>query len=178
MTLRSITAALALAAGLAAPAAAHVVLDQAEAPAGSYVRLAIRVGHGCGGAATTALRITVPPELQGARPMPHPGWTVSAGGAEERAGHGSHAGHAAHHGGHHAAASPGEIAWTGGRLDDAFFDEFVLLVRTPAEAGGVLAFPVVQECEGGKVARWVERAANPGERVAYPVPLLRVVPKR
>jgi uncharacterized protein YcnI len=112
--------------------------------------------------------------------MPHPGWALNLpGGAPD--GHAGHAVHALHgeHAAHGAAATPpavpGEIAWTGGRLDDAMFDEFVLLIRTPAEPGAVIAFPVVQECEGGSVSRWTERPAAAGERVAYPVPLLRVV---
>jgi uncharacterized protein YcnI len=176
MSLRSLPAALGLLAALAAPAAAHVVLDQSEAPAGTYVRLAFRVGHGCAGAATTAIRVTLPPDLPSARPMPHPGWTLSIGGGAEAA---DHSGHGAHHGAaHHAATSPGEIAWTGGTLADAFYDEFVLFIRTPAEAGRVLAFPVVQECEGGAVSRWVDQAPRPGERVANPAPLLRVMERR
>ncbi|WP_458093477.1 YcnI family protein [Roseomonas sp. WA12] len=177
MTFR-IPAALGILAVLAAaPAGAHVVLDQTEAPANAYVRVALRVGHGCaGGAATTAIRLTVPPELRGARPMPHPGWTLSLPGAAADA-HSGHGGHAAHGAPAAPAAAPGEIAWTGGRLDDAMFDEFVLLIRTPAEAGTVIAFPVVQECEGGVVSRWTERPAE-GARAASPAPLLRVVAGR
>lgn len=205
-----ILAAFGLLAALSAPAGAHVVLDRAEVPAGTYARIALRVGHGCGGAATTALRVTLPPELASARPMPHPGWTIvigpdpasgvaaapsgstapggntAPGGHAAHAGHGTHAGHsvaggqaaAGGHGGHAAAAGPREIAWTGGRLDDAHFDEFALLIRTPAEPGAVLALPVVQECEGGKVARWTERPSSSGERAKEPAPLLRVVAGR
>jgi uncharacterized protein YcnI len=169
MALRSAAAALGLLAILAAPAHAHVVLDRGEVPANSYVRLAFWVGHGCQGAATTGIRITVPPELRAARPMPHPGWTLGVSPAPVA----DHAGHA----GHHAAPVPGEIAWTGGRLDDAFFDEFVLLVRTPAEPGGVITFPVLQECEGGAVSRWMARPSAPGERVRDPAPAVRVVAK-
>lgn len=179
-------AALGLLAALAAPAAAHVTLDRAELPADSSLRVALRVTHGCGGAATTGLRVTIPPELRGARPMPHAGFSLAIGGAPagpaaagDHAGHGAsaaHAGHAAPR--DHAAPAAGEIAWTRGRLDDAFYDEFVLLIRTPAEPGALLRFPVVQECEGGAVARWTEapgaargaEGAGPG-----PAPVARVV---
>ena len=184
-------AALGLLALLGGPAAAHVTLDRAELPADSSLRVALRVTHGCGGAATTGLRVTIPPELRGARPMPHAGFSLAIGGGA--AGHAAHAGHGAQaaHAGHaapgdHAAASaapaavpaPREIAWTGGRLDDAFYDEFVLLVRTPAEPGAVLRFPVVQECEGGVVARWTEApgAARGAEgKGPGPAPVARVV---
>jgi len=147
-----------------------VVLDKAEAPAGSTVRLAFLVGHGCPGhAATTAIRVQIPEGVTVARPMPHPGWALSRpGAAAEPAGHG------AHHGAHHGAAPAGEIAWTGGRLEDGLYDEFVLQIRTP-ETPGALAFPVVQECEGGKVSRWVEPPAADGSRVANPAPVLRVM---
>lgn len=190
MILRNGLAGLGLLALVAAPASAHITLDRADVPADSYVRLALRVTHGCGGAATTALRVTLPPELRGARPMPHPGWSLAAAGAAPRgahAGHGTqpapanqaeHAGHAAHQAAAATASgAPGEIAWTGGRLDDAFYDEFVLMVRTPAEPGALLRFPVVQECEGGVVARWTEAAAPRGGegRGPGPAPVARVV---
>ncbi|MFH5924652.1 YcnI family protein [Roseomonas xinghualingensis] len=169
MTFRFKAAALGLLAlAAASPAGAHVTADRSEMPADSYVRIALRVGHGCQGAATTGIRLTVPSELRSARPMPHPGWTLETGGAE----------HAGHHAGHHGAPAPREIAWTGGRLEDSHFDEFVLFVRSPAEPGSVITIPVVQECEGGAVARWTERASEPGERVAHPAPLIRVVAGR
>ncbi|TPG51903.1 DUF1775 domain-containing protein [Roseomonas nepalensis] len=186
-------AALGLLAALAGPAAAHVTLDRAELPADSSLRVALRVTHGCGGAATTGLRVTVPPELRGARPMPHAGFALAIGGspagpaaAGPHAGHGTHgapagqagpAGHAGHAGhGDRAAPAAGEIAWTGGRLDDAFYDEFVLLIRTPAEPGALLRFPVVQECEGGVVARWTEDpVAARGAEGQGPAPVARVV---
>ena len=194
---------------LAAPAAAHVTLDASELPADGYVRVALRVGHGCQGAATTAIRVTLPPGLPMARPMPHAGWTLTPGGgegqpgaaprgsdppaqaAEDAAAHGAgdgavqeaaaqaaharHAAQAAH--ARHAAPAPAarEIAWTGGRLDDALYDEFVLFLRTPPTPGAILALPVVQECEGGRVARWTEAPPAPGARVANPAPFARLV---
>jgi len=49
-----------------------------------------------------------------------------------------------------------EIAWTGGNLPDAWYDEFVFRVRLPdGEPGRTIYFPVVQECETG-VHRWIE----------------------
>lgn len=172
-------AALGFLAMLAGPALAHVTLDRTELPADSSVRVALRINHGCDGAATTGLRVTVPPELRGAQPMPHPGWALAIAGP---AGQGDHAGHGGHavHAGHGAtpAAGPaaGEIAWTGGRLDNAFYDEFVLMVRTPAEPGAVIRFPVVQECEGGIVSRWTEAPAAAGARPAErPAPTARIV---
>ena len=172
---------LAVLAGLAAtPAAAHVTLDLAEAPADSYVRVAIRVPHGCSGAATTGLRLQVPPGLRGVKPAPKPGWTLDiapgeAGGAP--AASAASAASAAAAGEHGEGPTIKEVAWRGGPLPDDRFDEFLLLFRTPAAPGETLWFPFVQECEGGAVARWIERPQPGQPRPARPAWALRLVPK-
>lgn len=51
---------LAVAAPVHAPAFAHVTLDTPQAVALGYVRVAIRVPHGCEGAATTGIRLQCP----------------------------------------------------------------------------------------------------------------------
>ena len=50
-----------------------------------------------------------------------------------------------------------EISFTGGNLPDAFYDEFVFtgFLAGDLEAGKLLYFPVVQECEQG-VSRWID----------------------
>lgn len=58
---------------VAPPAWGHVVLSQPQAPAGSYYTAYFRIGHGCAGAATTALRVEIPPGIVVARPQPKPG---------------------------------------------------------------------------------------------------------
>ena len=58
-------------------AAAHVVLEKPSAPAGSSYRAVLRVGHGCEGSPTTALRVLLPDGLRGAKPMPKPGWILA-----------------------------------------------------------------------------------------------------
>jgi len=130
----------------ASPAAAHVTVDPPEAQAASYTRLAFRVGHGCGGAATTAIEVALPPGLTVARPMPKPGWEI--------------------------AIEPGtSVAWRGGPLPDAWYDEFVMLVRTPDGGGEALAFPVTQRC-GEEVAAWTQLAAAGEPRPRFPAPML------
>ena len=160
---------LAFLAGLAAvPAAAHVTLDLAEAPAGSYVRLAVRVPHGCSGAATTGLRLAVPDGLTSVRPAPKPGWTLTIVPGGPAPGRGEHGG---------PASTVKEVAWRGGPLPDDQFDEFLLMVRTPDTPGEALWFPFVQECEGGAVVRWIERS-DAGEPIPRrPAHRLRVMPK-
>jgi uncharacterized protein YcnI len=164
---RTSTIAFALgAAMLAAPVLAHVTLDQSSLPADSYVRVAIRVPHGCGAAATTGVRLQVPTELREAKPMPMPGWTLTVvpGDAPAAGGHGS-------------SPLPREIAWQGGSLPDNQYQEFILRVRTPAQPGGTIYFPIVQECEGGQVSRWIERAASGAPAPRYPAYSVRIVPK-
>ena len=166
---------LAVLAGLAAvPAAAHVTLDLAEAPADSYVRVAIRVPHGCSGAATTAIRLQVPPGLRGVKPAPKPGWTLAIVPGEAGA---APAAPGAAAGDHGEGPTVKEVAWRGGPLPDGQFDEFLLLFRTPAAPGETLWFPFVQECEGGAVARWIERPQPGQPRPARPAWALRLVPK-
>src|SRR3954454_10736304 len=73
-------ASAAIAAALLAcaiPAEAHISLDTPQAAALAYQRIAIRVPHGCEGAATTAIRMQVPDGVTAVKPAPKPGWTLS-----------------------------------------------------------------------------------------------------
>ncbi|HWX46945.1 MAG TPA: YcnI family protein [Roseomonas sp.] len=163
------TARLALALGCAlaaAPALAHVTLDQSSMPADSYLRVALRVPHGCEGAATTGIRVQIPDGFRNVKPMPVAGWTlttVTADDAKPAEGHG-------------ASAPVKEVSWQGGSLPDNFYQEFILRLQTPKEPGEFF-FPVVQDCEGGKVSRWIERAASGAPEPRYPAYRVRVVPK-
>ncbi|MBS7811263.1 copper chaperone PCu(A)C [Roseococcus pinisoli] len=139
---------LALLLATASPAMAHVTIDPTEASPASYTRLAFRVGHGCGGAATTAIEVALPEGTTVARPMAKPGWEI--------------------------AVEPGaSIAWRGGPLADDRYDEFVMLVRTPARGGEAVAFPVTQRC-GETVAAWTQVAGEGEARPRFPAPLLRL----
>ncbi|MFZ4408174.1 MAG: YcnI family protein [Paracraurococcus sp.] len=152
----------------AVPAAAHVTLDQAEAPSDSYVRLAIRVPHGCAGAATTGIRLAVPAGLTSVKPSPKAGWTLTIVPGEPAPGRGEHGA---------PASTVKEIAWRGGSLPDDQYEEFLFMVRTPATPGEALWFPFIQECEGNAVNRWIERR-EPGEPISrWPAYRLRLVPK-
>jgi uncharacterized protein YcnI len=83
---------------------------------------------------------------------------------------------------HNAKLSEGvtEIVWSGGKLPDAWYDEFVFqgFVAGDLEPGGPLYFPVVQECEKG-VHRWIEIPAAGKSAADYPepAPLLRLLPR-
>ncbi len=147
---------LLLAAALAAatPTHAHVSVDPGDAKAGAYQVLRFRVGHGCGDAATTALRIETPLGLAGARPQPKPGWTLTIEKEGERV---------------------SALVWRGALPADQF-DEFAVIAKLPAEPG-VLYFPAVQTC-GGEESQWTG-IPDPGEtRLSHPAPALRVLPAK
>lgn len=135
-------------AGLAGSAAAHVTANPNEAEAGGYFRTALRVSHGCEGSATVAVRVKPPEGVISVRPQAKPGWEITI--TMRKLDQPIDAGH-----GRMVTETVDEIAWRGGPLPDAHFDEFGLSMKLPAEPGRRLYFPTVQECENG-VHRWIE----------------------
>jgi uncharacterized protein YcnI len=154
----------------ATAASAHVVLEQSESPADSQYKAVLRVAHGCKGSPTTSVRVTVPEGAIGARPMAKPGWAIETVRKP----------YAKPYPGPHGTLTEGvrEIAWSGGRLPDDQFDDFVFAVRlSDAFApGDRVSFPVEQNCETGQ-HRWVEIPTG-GQNAAdlpSPAPAVRIV---
>jgi len=140
--------ALALAAALGAPQAlAHITLETRQAPLESRYKAVLRVPHGCQGSPTTALRVRIPEGAVAAKPQPKAGWQLETTEGDYARSHTMY--------GAQVASGVKEIAWTGGSLPDAHYDEFVFVVYLSAALapGGMLHFPVVQECKDG-VERW------------------------
>jgi uncharacterized protein YcnI len=123
-------------------ASAHVTLETREAAVGAPYKAVLRVPHGCEGAATIALRVRVPDGMIAVKPMPKPGWKIDTVSGKYPQAY-SHF--------RNAKLTEGvtEISFTGGNLPDAFYDEFVFtgFLAGDLEAGKLLYFPVVQECE-------------------------------
>jgi uncharacterized protein YcnI len=158
-------------AALASPAAAHVTLETQQAPADSYYKAVMRTPHGCQGAPTVRLRIRIPEGVTGVKPQPKPGWTLEIVTAKLAQplddGHGGK-----------ITEGIAEVVWSGGRLLDAHYDEFVMRTKLPDRPGTVLYWPVVQECEGG-TSRWIE-IPEPGKTAGdlrEPAPGLRLTAK-
>ena len=134
---------------------AHIVLADQAALGNTGYSAVLRVGHGCNGSPTTAIRVTVPAGFKGAKPQPKVGWVLSM------------------------AEGVTSITWTaapGNALPDAYFDEFVLRGSLPGEAG-VMAFKVLQTCEKGSVD-WAEMPA-PGQSahdLKAPAAMLEIIP--
>lgn len=170
LTLSALCGAMLLAA--CGAASAHITLEVTEAPVSSTYKAVLRVPHGCDGSATIAIRVQIPEGVIAVKPMPKPGWELTTK--------------------IESYTSPvkyfedtltegvKEIAWTGGKLPDAWYDEFVFRGRLPAEgAGTTIYFPVVQECEQG-TDRWIEIPAEGKSADDYeePAPGLTLTPKQ
>jgi uncharacterized protein YcnI len=154
-----------------AVANAHVTLETQQATVGSTYKAVMRVPHGCGDSPTTAIKIRIPEGVIGVKPMPKPGWkldVVTGKYAKPYTLRGAKVGEGVT-----------EVHWTGGKLPDAFYDEFVFRadIASELEAGKTIYFPVVQECEKG-IHRWIEiPQPGQGERGPEPAPGLRLAPK-
>lgn len=148
-------------------ASAHAVLDVREAPAGSYFKGVIRIGHGCDTSPTVRVTVQIPSGILSVRPQPKAGWSLEIRKKmlpEPVAGpHGKM-----------VTEVVSEVVWSGGPLPDAYFDEFALQMKLPDMTdGGVLTFPVVQDCEQGSRA-WDE-VPKPGQSrrdLKSPAPVL------
>lgn len=156
MSPRSCAATVGLIASLslALPAFAHVVLAEPAALAGTSYRATLRVGHGCAGSPTTALRVTIPAGFTGAHPMPKAGWAIAIRSAKLDKPYDDH--------GRQVTEDVAEITWTARSreywLDDAWYDEFVLRGGLPRQAGPMW-FKIEQVCEKGSL-RWDEVPAQ------------------
>lgn len=167
-------AAAALAALGASPALAHVTLETQQAAIGSTYKAVLRVPHGCKGAATIKVRVRVPEGMIAVKPMPKPGWTLeTVKGKYEKA---------YDYYGTPTSEGVREVVWSGGRLLDEHYDEFVLRGYLTSELNPetTLYVPVVQECEGGGVERWIEipAAGKSGDDTKFPAPGLKLLPKQ
>jgi uncharacterized protein YcnI len=160
--LRALPAALAFA---ACAAHAHVTIAPATAPAGAYQTLALKVGHGCDGSATTGITVHLPEGLASAKPMPKAGWTIELVEGKFAAPLQLH--------GKTVTSGVRDITWRGGPLPDAYYDEFVLMVKLPDTAGRYV-FKVGQQCEKGRV-EWSDVPAA-GTSSTTPAPVLDVLP--
>jgi periplasmic copper chaperone A len=158
----------------ATPATAHVSLEKRQASVGSYYKAVFAVPHGCAGSATVKLRVQIPEGVIGIKPMPKPGWTletVKGKYATEYEFHGSK-----------LSEGVKEVVWSGGKLADDNFDEFVFssFLTAGLKPDSTLYFPVVQECEQG-VSSWIDipsgGQSGHGHDSKTPAPGLKLIAK-
>ena len=157
----------------ASPASAHITLENRQAKVGAGYKAVFAVPHGCAGAATIKIRVQIPEGVIAVKPMPKPGWNVEVIKGK----------YAAEYDFHGTKASEGvkEVTWSGGKLPDDNYDEFVVSTYLTAalKPNTMLYFPVVQECEQG-VSRWIdipEEGHGPIHEGKSPAPGVKLMAK-
>lgn len=165
---RILLAASAATAVLALPTAAqaHVTVNPAAVPAGSYQVLSVRVPNEDDRAATTKVQLRFPPGFAFASYEAQAGWKAkvverrlarpveTANGTIDR--------------------EVGSIVWTGsrkglGRIAPGQFRDFRISVKIPGRAGDTLRFGALQTYSDGTVVRWTG-----GADADKPAPAVRV----
>ncbi|OHV79517.1 YcnI family protein [Ensifer sp. LCM 4579] len=170
---KKLVTATALIALTATTAFAHATLEKTEAPVGSAYKAVIRIGHGCEGKPTIAVRVQVPEGVIAAKPMPKPGWTLEKiKGAYEKS---------YDYYGTPMKEGVKEIVWKGGSLADDDYDEFVFraFLTNSLPVGKTLYLPIVQECPDGAAERWIEIPAEgqSSEDLEHPAPGIKLLEK-
>jgi periplasmic copper chaperone A len=163
--------AVAVVALAASSASAHITLENREATIGASYKAVFVVPHGCAGSATVKIRVQIPEGVIGVKPMPKAGWNVEAIKGK----------YAADYDFHGAKLSEGvkEVVWSGGKLPDDNYDEFVLstFLTGALKPNTTLYFPVVQECEQG-ISRWIDVPAEGNAHDSKsPAPGVKLMPK-
>ena len=152
--------------------AAHVVLEYQVASAGSYYKASFKVGHGCGTSPVKQIVVTVPPGVQGAKPMPKAGWVLDITREKLAQPITDH--------GRVVTEDVSRITWTAKTpadyLQNAWFDEFVLQAKLPAKEGTIY-WPVSQVCEEGRVD-WTQipQAGQKMSDLKSPAAVLELLP--
>ena len=150
---------------LALPAQAHVTLEKAEAVAGQNYKGVLRLGHGCEGESpTTSFSVEIPEALTLVKPMPKAGWKLEVENAPYAKPVSSH--------GKQITSGVKKITWSGGRVQDGEYDEFIFVGQLREDASGPIYLPVVQTCEKGEW-RWID-IPQAGQSTRAPAPVLRV----
>jgi periplasmic copper chaperone A len=148
---------------------AHVTLEKQEAePNGSY-KAVLRVGHGCEGSPTTAIRVQIPEGVIAVKPMPKTGWQLETVKDKYERPY--------DYFGTELTEGVRQIAWSGGELPDDYYDEFIFVGRlTDFAPDTVLYFPTVQECVEG-AHRWIEipAAGQDPDELDEPAPEVTII---
>jgi periplasmic copper chaperone A len=163
----------AIAAFAASPAGAHIALENRQATIGAPYKAVFAVPHGCAGSATIKIRVQIPEGVIAVKPMPKAGWSLDVV-------NGKYADQYDYHGGK-LSEGVKEVVWSGGKLPDHNYDEFVVstFLTGGLKPNSMLYFPVVQECEQG-ISRWIDipdgNAAH-GQDSKSPAPGVKLMPK-
>ncbi|HSD39374.1 MAG TPA: YcnI family protein [Rhodocyclaceae bacterium] len=147
-------------------AQAHITLEQKSAIAGTSYKAVFRVGHGCEGSPTTALSVFMPEGFVGAKPMAKAGWKLDIKTEKLDKPYDSH--------GTPVSERAAQFTWSGGRLLDAEYDEFVVVMPLP-DSAEKRAIRVLQQCEKSQ-NDWAAIAVEGQEKPRFPAPTLDIIP--
>ena len=166
---RTVSAALAASLVLLPSLAfAHAAISPTSAANGSTVTLAVVVPHGCDGAATDTVVVTVPEGFVSAKPQAKAGWQIETTTGDYAGAYEVH--------GSPVTSGVVKITWSGGSLPDDQFDTFVLrgtLMGFAAETA--LPVAITQMCGDASVT-WdeVAGAGVDPHSLEHPAPVLTV----
>jgi uncharacterized protein YcnI len=154
---------------------AHVTLEDKAALAGTSYKAILKIGHGCEGSPTTAVKVTIPVGFTGAKPMPKAGWALAIKTAKLAVPYDNH--------GKQVTEDVSEITWMAtskdSYLQEAFYDEFILRGGLPSKVseGAVMWFKVLQTCEKGS-NDWsqIPAAGVDAHSLKSPAALLEIIP--
>ncbi|SNR78419.1 DUF1775 domain-containing protein [Puniceibacterium sediminis] len=151
---------------LAGAVQAHATLEQSEAAVGATTKITLRVPHGCKGEATNEVRIDIPEGFYAVKPMPKAGWALTTETGPYAVPYDNH--------GTEMTEGVRAVTWSGGALEDGWYDEFTLrgTVGPDAEAGSMLYFPSLQSCANG-TADWTDTSGS--RDVSNPAPDILLV---
>ncbi|MDN4981834.1 YcnI family protein [Bradyrhizobium sp. WYCCWR 13022] len=162
-----------MAALAASPAAAHVYLEGKQATVGASYKAVFAVPHGCAGSPTVKIRVQIPEGVIAAKPMPKAGWNVDVVEGQYAKAYDYH--------GNKLTSGVKEVVWSGGKLPDQNYDEFVVssFLTDTLKPNTTLYFPVVRECEKG-ISRWIEippDGTGHSHEEKSPAPGVKLLPK-
>ena len=170
---RLASVALALLALLAEQQAqAHAVINEGTAEAGTFSFITLRITHGCGSSPTTQVRMKIPDGVIRVSSRYLENWSVEKRMKTLDTPYRDEAGNL-------VTETVDEIVWSGGSLPDGFYGEFQVRALMPDEAGRVLWFKTIQNCEEGTI-RWIEVPTKEGQspyELKEPSPFIRLVEK-
>jgi uncharacterized protein len=166
--IRALIAAVVILVGLgsAMTAAAHVSIEPPIAQHGGFATVVFRVPNERSDAATTRIRVQLPPEHPMASVLvrPVPGWTVNLEKAAPSAGQQGN-----------IIETVTVISWEGGRIEPGFYESFEVTMGPLPEDADLLYFPTIQYYEDGTEVPWIERPSTDGSDPEEPAPELRLV---
>jgi uncharacterized protein YcnI len=140
-------------------AQAHITLEQKSAVAGSSYKAVFRVPHGCDGSPTTSLTVFLPEEFVDAQAKPKEGWKLDSKTAKFDQADGS-------------TVRTTQFSWSGGRLLNSDYDEFVVTTTLPATPGKRWIH-VLQGCEQGQTD-WASIPVEGQPAPRFPAPALDI----